>query len=71
MTTGSSGRRRLDVEQFRALKFPLAAIAEQKTIVAETIRRRTKGEELRNRAEVVWRSARNRFEDLLLNGVAS
>lgn len=71
MTTGSSGRRRLDVEQFRALKFPLAAIAEQKTIVAETIRRRTKGEELRNHAEVVWRSARNRFENLLLNGVAS
>jgi restriction endonuclease S subunit len=71
MTTGSSGRRRLDAEQFRALKFPLASIAEQNVIVAETMRRRTKGKELRSHAEALWRAARERFEDLLLNGVTS
>lgn len=68
MTTGSSGRRRLDLEQFRSLKIPVPDLRIQQIIADEAIRRRQEARYLRVHAETVWREARERFEQQLLQG---
>ncbi len=68
MTTGSSGRRRLDPSMFRSLKIPAPGIVMQKQIAEEAITRRNRARELRIYAENVWNMARARFEQQLLQG---
>lgn len=68
MTAGSSGRRRLDPSQFKAIKFPLPTIALQREIADEALRRRNKAKVLRAHAESLWLEARDRFEQRLLQG---
>ncbi len=68
MTAGSSGRRRLDLSQFRAIKFPLPPIVLQREIADEALRRRSKSKALRAHAESLWLQARERFEQQLLQG---
>jgi restriction endonuclease S subunit len=67
-TTGSSGRRRLDPEHFRSLKIPAPDLAVQQTIASEAIRRRNEARRLHSYAKTVWREARERFEQQLLQG---
>lgn len=67
-TTGSSGRRRLDPDHFRSLKIPAPELNIQQSIATEAIRRREESRCLRTKAETVWREARERFEQQLLQG---
>lgn len=69
MTTGSSGRRRLASEEFKALKFPLAPMAAQRELATDVARRRAEAKSLRDHAEIIWKTARKRFEERLLNEV--
>ena len=66
MTTGSSGRRRLDAGQFRTLKFPLASTSVQREIADEVVRRRAASKRLETHAETLWQQARERFAQQLL-----
>jgi type I restriction enzyme, S subunit len=68
MTTGSSGRRRLDPGLFRSLLIPAPEIGKQLLIAEEAVHRRKKARQLHNQAEIVWRDARARFEQQLLQG---
>ncbi|WNV06804.1 restriction endonuclease subunit S [Candidatus Methylospira mobilis] len=65
MTTGSSGRRRLDSEQFRSLRIPAPDLLAQQTIATEAIRRREEARRLRIHAETIWLEARAHFEQQL------
>ncbi len=67
-TTGSSGRRRLAPDHFRLLKIPAPELSMQQSIATEAIRRREESRRLRTKAETIWREARERFEQQLLQG---
>lgn len=70
MTTGSSGRRRLDSGQFRTLKLPLAEASVQREIADEAVRRRVASKQLVAHAEAIWQKARERFAQQLLKADA-
>lgn len=65
-TTGSSGRRRLDVHSFRNLQIPLPKIEIQRIIAKEMLKRREWARRLRAEAEAEWTAAKARFEAQLL-----
>lgn len=67
-TTGSSGKRRLAPDHFRLLKIPAPELSMQQSIATEAIRRREESRRLRTKAETIWREARERFEQQLLQG---
>lgn len=66
-TTGSSGRRRIDLGLFATLRIPDPGKERQALIAGEVLRRRTTARYLRGEAEREWRSAKARFEAQLLS----
>lgn len=66
-TTGSSGRRRIDLELFAGLQIPVPDLPLQQEIASDVARRRSAATQLRSEAVQEWESAKLRFEHLLLN----
>lgn len=65
-TTGSSGRRRIDLDMFTSLKIPIPELNVQEEIADEVSRRRNKARRLRAEAETEWTEAKACFEAQLL-----
>jgi restriction endonuclease S subunit len=55
-------------EELAKVLIPLPDKATQEAIVAEVVRRNSAADQLEERAEAVWRAARERFEQQLLQG---
>jgi restriction endonuclease S subunit len=66
-TTGSSGRRRLDLDTFADLEIPFPPLGTQERIAAEVQSRRERVCALRAEAERDWDTAKARFEAALLS----
>lgn len=67
ITTGSSGRRRVDLQLFQRLDIPVPnTLQQQEAIAAEVTARREKARDLRAQAAGEWEAAKARFERQLL-----
>jgi type I restriction enzyme S subunit len=65
-TTGSSGRRRIDIDLFSALQIPVPSSDIQENIADQIKFRREQAQKLRHEAEAEWETAKIRFEQKLL-----
>lgn len=65
-TTGSSGRRRIDIDLFKSLLVPWPDASTRKKVAAEVARRREEALRLRSEAKEVWEMARDGLENEVL-----
>jgi restriction endonuclease S subunit len=67
LSSGHTGRKRVNPSQFESFEIPLPAIAIQEKIAQEVRTRREKARRLRSNAESQWEEAKQRFERKLLS----
>lgn len=61
----------INTKTLAALRLPIPSLEQQKSIAKEVTQKKAKAKELRARADVIWRNARDRFEQQLLQGSKS
>ena len=58
----------INTKTLAALRLPFPSLEQQKSIAKEVTQKKAKAKDLRARADAIWRNARERFEQQLLQG---